>query len=100
MPNKNYQSGRRFEYERKAAYEKVGWTVLRTAGSHGPWDLVCTRRPVDPVLLVQCKYTKSAGLAQRLLEEFRANPPLTPSAHYHQCLDVRVARGNLEHVTI
>lgn len=41
MPNKSYAKGYRYELKCKRALEAEGWTVLRTAGSHGDADLVC-----------------------------------------------------------
>jgi hypothetical protein len=40
MPNKNYLAGRRFEYQVKEALEKMGWTIIRSSGSKGLFDLV------------------------------------------------------------
>jgi hypothetical protein len=36
----NYESGRRFEWELKKRFEKEGATVVRSAGSKSPIDLV------------------------------------------------------------
>ncbi len=44
MPNKNYIAGRRFEYKIKKLYEKQGYTVLRSSGSHGFADLIAVRQ--------------------------------------------------------
>jgi hypothetical protein len=47
MPNRNYLRGRAHEYAIKRKWERDGWTVLRTAGSHGFADLVALRaRPL------------------------------------------------------
>ncbi len=53
MPNKNYLAGRRFEWKVRKVLEAQGWTVMRTAGSKGPVDLIA----VQPgrVQFVQCK---------------------------------------------
>lgn len=40
MPNKNYLSGRRLEYEVCQAYKSIGGNAARTAGSHGIADVV------------------------------------------------------------
>jgi hypothetical protein len=40
MPNKRYISGRRFEYQVKETLEKKGWTIIRSSGSKGLFDLV------------------------------------------------------------
>lgn len=57
MVNKNYLSGRRFEYKVKHLYEQKGWVVLRTAGSHGFADLVCLKKQNDQlrILFLQLK---------------------------------------------
>ena len=62
--NRNYVRGRAKEYRVKAKLEKEGWTVLRTAGSHGPFDLVAIKRPrwsldEGQMRLIQCKSGKS-----------------------------------------
>lgn len=54
----NYERGRNYEYRCKKKLEADGWTVLRTAGSHGAADLVCYLpqwHPSFPVQFVQCK---------------------------------------------
>lgn len=43
MTNKNYRSGRRFEYKIKKWLEKYGWFICRTAGSHSAFDLIAFR---------------------------------------------------------
>lgn len=59
MANKNYRAGRAFEYRVAKTYRDLGYTVLRTAGSHGPFDLIAIPhrwRAVWPVtLFIQCK---------------------------------------------
>lgn len=61
-----YRAGRSYEYACKKKLEAEGWTVLRTAGSHGAADLIayrvteyttggCQRFPVTETLWVQCK---------------------------------------------
>jgi len=40
LPNKNYISGRNFEYRTKYFLEKRGWFVMRSHGSKGIFDLV------------------------------------------------------------
>lgn len=53
MSNKNYVSGRRFEYTVRDMYEAVGYEVYRTAGSHTPIDLVAVNE--HGVMFIQCK---------------------------------------------
>ena len=54
MPNKKYETGRRFEYAVKKKLEEHGWTVIRAAGSHGWADLVAWK-PASPTYIIQCK---------------------------------------------
>jgi len=54
MVNKKYRAGRRFEYEVKKYFEKLGWLVFRTAGSHGLADIIAVKE--SDTLLIQCKY--------------------------------------------
>jgi Holliday junction resolvase len=53
VPNKNYQKGRRFEYRVKKFFEKENKLVMRTAGSHSPFDLIAMT--VNHTYLIQCK---------------------------------------------
>lgn len=60
MANKNYISGRNFEYRTKHFLEKIGYFVMRAHGSKGPFDLVCFPPFVKPGwfhahLAIQCK---------------------------------------------
>lgn len=97
MPNTNYRAGARVEYARRKHWNKRGYLVLRSAGSHGAFDLVGIHResPHFPVQLIQVKRVTDPKKAQSLLEKFRNNPPLTPSAHYHQVMEVQV-KGSSE----
>jgi len=66
MSNKNYVKGRAFEYKTKKEYEKKGYLVFRTAGSHSVADLIA----VPPIswthewnpILIQCKTTKDKNI--------------------------------------
>lgn len=53
MTNKNYDSGRKFEYDIKEMYETLGYEVYRSAGSHTPVDLIAVNE--IGVLFIQCK---------------------------------------------
>ena len=59
MPNKNYISGRNFEYRVMAKLRNNGYYVMRAYGSKGMYDLVA----IAPLkfglntLAVQCKYS-------------------------------------------
>lgn len=101
MGNKNYEKGRRFEYERAAHYRAKGCEVMRTAGSHGLFDLVViTAR--GQVELVQCKVTQDEATADRLIEAFRASPPLGHKYHadYHQVLEVKVLNKGIRDTVV
>lgn len=56
MPNANYCAGRRFEWETCHALRKMGAQAVRSAGSHGSWDITAVFPGV--VLLVQVKRMK------------------------------------------
>lgn len=49
-----YGNGTKFEYAVRDWYVKRGYTVIRAAGSHGPFDLLAFDEQGD-VHLVQCK---------------------------------------------
>ena len=49
-----YQRGVRFEYKVKKEYEERGCYVIRSAGSHGLFDLVAVDE--TGVEFIQCKY--------------------------------------------
>ena len=86
----NYEVGRRFEYERAAYYRERGYTVMRTAGSHGPFDLVCLKEG-EPALCVQCKVVATRKEADRLMEKFLVAGP--SYGDIHERLDIKV-KGN------
>ena len=48
-----YRKGANFERRVKKFFEKLGYYVVRSAGSHGLFDLVAVKKKV--VLGVQCK---------------------------------------------
>jgi len=51
----NYIKGRRYEYKWKEKFEKQGYIVLRTAGSHGFADLILIHKEKPEILFVQIK---------------------------------------------
>ena len=64
MPNPKYKRGRRFEYEVMEIFRQNNFVVLRTAGSHSPFDVVLVKMTKDMkriahVAFVQCKTKKS-----------------------------------------
>lgn len=89
MSNKNYIKGRAFEYKRMKAWERNGYTVLRTAGSHGFADLVAVKRTY-PVEFIQCKVCKTNAEAQRLINAFATAANLH-SPHFHESIEVWVS---------
>lgn len=92
MPNKNYQRGRRWEYELRKRLSKDGSVVLRTAASHGPVDLVVVTSHGD-VTFIQCKVTKSKAVAEKLKHQFMIKPPLRQSNRYTQAIAIKVQGG-------
>jgi Holliday junction resolvase len=53
MPNAAYRDGRKLEYAAAADLRSNGYTVLRTAGSHGIVDLIAVKP--GELLFIQCK---------------------------------------------
>ena len=51
-----YRLGRRLEYRIKKLLEEHGYEVIRSAGSHGRWDLVAVKDKI--VRLIQVKKGK------------------------------------------
>ena len=51
-----YRLGRRLEYRIKKLLEEFGYEVIRSAGSHGRWDLVAVKDKI--VRLIQVKKGK------------------------------------------
>jgi hypothetical protein len=90
MPNRNYESGRRFEYKIANELRADGHMILRTAGSHGAFDLVAIS-PEGEVGLIQCKRCKTDAEAKRLTKAFKENPPLPRNGHYEQEIIVYVS---------
>lgn len=66
MPNPNYLRGVRFEREVMKIFRDAGFIVLRTAGSHSPYDVVLIKegvfkdgvKRIAHVAFVQCKTEK------------------------------------------
>jgi Holliday junction resolvase len=51
--NRNYQRGREAEYRVKDELTRLGFAAVRSASSHGPYDVSGVRS--DCVVFVQCK---------------------------------------------
>ncbi len=64
--NKNYLRGRRFEYAAKKYLEDKGWIVMRTAGSHGPFDIIAIKD--GRILLLQLKKWQRLSKKQEIFE--------------------------------
>ena len=60
MPNPMYEKGRRAEYQAKKELEADGFTVIRSAGSKSPIDLVGI--DFNIIKLIQVKAGKNNGL--------------------------------------
>jgi Holliday junction resolvase len=54
-----YRKGARYEYYVKQKLEEKGYLVVRTAGSHGPFDLIALDIEKREILLVQVTKRKS-----------------------------------------
>jgi len=58
MASKTYETGAAFERRVKAHFEKMGYTVIRSAGSHTVIDLTAFRGTDKlEVIVIQCKTT-------------------------------------------
>lgn len=81
MPNKNYLRGRRFEWEVKKQLEQSGYSVMRTAGSHGFADIIAIRHANGQthIRFIQCKVVKriTTAICNKLLKELEF-----PIEHY------------------
>ncbi|MFN4220421.1 MAG: restriction endonuclease [bacterium] len=64
--SKNYQKGRSFEYSVKDVFERAGFYVIRSSGSHTDFDLICLAQ--NKVYLVQCKFNLEHKRAQKIFQ--------------------------------
>ena len=73
---KAYTKGARAEYKLKRKLEEAGWTVVRSAGSHGYWDLVAFkfRKGHVDIALIQVKALEPSGRPKVIIQTgtFRA----------------------------
>jgi len=73
---KAYTKGARAEYKLKRKLEEAGWTVVRSAGSHGYWDLVAFkfRKGHVDIALIQVKAFEPTGRPKVIVQTgtFRA----------------------------
>jgi len=63
----NYKRGRETEYKIVKIMEEAGYIALRTAGSHGPWDVMALG-PTG-LRLIQAKRVKKDGNWQHDYEQ-------------------------------
>jgi hypothetical protein len=96
MPNKKYLSGRRLEYESMRRWETKEYHCMRTAGSHGQFDVIAIRWERKPEF-IQCKRVSTVSQANRLLKSFKE--VTIPSLYYHQVMEVKV-KGSKEILTV
>jgi Holliday junction resolvase len=80
--NRNYVNGRATEYRAKKELEKDGYTVIRAAGSHGPWDLIAMQGDTG-VRCIQIKKVAKEGAMKRLAFDFEEEG-LTAGATWHE----------------
>lgn len=69
MTNKSYAAGRRAEYKCIEHLREEGWPAVRTAGSHGPFDVVAWSG--KHILLIQVKKVNTLAAMSYAVE--RAN---------------------------
>lgn len=77
----HYSRGRAYEYKAKQELEREGYTVIRSAGSHGPYDLIAFKGP-QPVRCIQIKRTSSPGGVKALLSKWKPNTQGYSDTHY------------------
>lgn len=94
MPNKNYESGRRYEYALAKELRAARWDVIRASGSHGKFDLIAVSQDKPhTVMLIQCKVTASETVAKKLCADFRRKPPYNGATHFVQVMSVKLPGG-------
>ena len=76
-----YAKGAKLERRAMHILEEDGYTCTRSAGSHGPWDIVGFRG-VEPARIIQVKSNISEAAAMRELKKLRA--------HFHTFAPVTV----------
>ena len=81
MGNKSYIKGRNFEYRVKKYYENKGYYVIRSAGSHGIFDLIAISN--TKVLGIQCRVNKKIKKDEiEKMAEFETKYGITPVIAY------------------
>ena len=101
VPNLHYRAGARLEYGRKKHWQKRKWTIVRSSGSHGIWDLCGVRLedPSHPVMFLQCKRVETAQQAKAMVKRFKANPPMPKSPHWVMFLEIQI-KGSREVISV
>jgi hypothetical protein len=101
VPNLNYRAGARLEYGRRKHWQKRGFEVVRSAGSHGIWDLCGVRveDPSHPVMFIQCKRVETKSQANKIIKQFKEAPPMPASPHWQMILEVQI-KGSSEILSI
>lgn len=87
--NTRYRTGRALEYKVVKEWKAKDYHVVRSAGSHGLYD-VYAWRPDRPSEFIQCKRVMKRAEGERLIRKFKESPPTIPSSYYHQHLVVYV----------
>jgi len=100
MPNKNYHIGRKFEYEVMNELKGPGCAVMRTAGSHGPFDVIAINKD-GACGMIQCKVVETEAEADRLIRAFRERPPFPPaSCEFVQRIEVKIKRKGRKSLSV
>lgn len=66
---RSYEKGRRFEYLVKEKLEQAGYMVIRSAGSHSPFDLVAVGK--EDIMFIQCKNSVGRAELMKTMEKLR-----------------------------
>jgi Holliday junction resolvase len=69
----NYTRGRAKEYAFMKQLREDGYTALRTAGSHGDWDVIFYKNE-GTLQLAQLKYTEDGKVTKNELKRFDEAP--------------------------
>jgi Holliday junction resolvase len=78
-----YTEGRRIEYKVMAKLKEMGYEmVLRTAGSHSPWDVISYKSDPPHSLWIQVKSGNKKYIDHEKKKWLDCSPTLAP---YHHC---------------
>lgn len=73
-PNKNYIRGRNNEYKAIRLLQKAGYDCIRSAGSHGTWDIIAYNS--NGIRFIQVKTNDCVtALDLESIQEFNNIPP-------------------------